>query len=105
MSKYVALLILFSFAVVGHTKKQDKKFEAFLLDREAFLYRRPLLASAPAEGLANALPKGTELLIVYTTKSGDWSFVKGRTQIEGWIPSKWIQSKYKKITTDWERYF
>ncbi len=72
-----------------------KQYEAFILDRDALLYRRPLLASPPAEGIDRALEKGTELLILYVTKNKEWSFVKSRKQKAGWIPMTWIRSKYK----------
>ncbi len=72
----------------------SKQYEAFILEKDAFLYRRPLLASPPAEGLDGALKKGTELLILYVSQNKEWAFVKSRDDKSGWVPNSWIASKY-----------
>jgi hypothetical protein len=58
------------------------------------LYRKPLLASGPAIGLQGALPKGTELLLVYKTRSKEWIFVRREDGLEGWIPAAWVREAY-----------
>jgi hypothetical protein len=45
-------------------------------------------------GLQGALPAGTELLLVYKTRSKEWAFVKGEDALEGWIPTAWIRGAY-----------
>lgn len=69
-------------------------FQAFRLPVPRLLYRRPLLASGPAENLQHALEAGTEVLLVASTRSGDWIFVRTDAKIEGWIPSTWVQAPY-----------
>jgi len=87
MKTFVAVCFLFGVSCVMAREAENKsdtglkkQYEAFILDRDALLYRRPLLASPPAEGIDRALEKGTELLILYVTKNKEWSFVKSRKQ-------------------------
>ena len=72
----------------------DGKFQGFRTSEARLLYRKPLLASGPAEGLSEALAPGTELLLVTATRSRDWAFVRGENKIEGWIPIAWIRAPY-----------
>ncbi|MEO5666527.1 MAG: hypothetical protein ABIR96_00565 [Bdellovibrionota bacterium] len=71
-----------------------KGFQAFRLPEARLFYRRPLLASGPAEGLQEALPAGTEILLVTATRNRDWIFVRTEGKSEGWIPSAWVQAPY-----------
>jgi hypothetical protein len=82
------------FAVAARADVSDGKFQGFRITEPRLLYRKPLLASGPAEGLSQALGAGTELLLVTATRSRDWAFVRGENKIEGWIPVAWIRAPY-----------
>jgi len=91
MKKCILALALMSGVLSAESTKQ---FQAFRTAEARFLYRRPLLASGAAEGLQSALPAGTEFLLVSTTRSRDWAFVRTESKVEGWIPVAWIQTPY-----------
>lgn len=82
---------------VAELQAEDKKFFAFRLGQDSFLYRRPLLASGNSESTLLPLKKGTELLIMYTTSNKEWYFVRSRHDHAGWVPKDWVS---KKIPVD-----
>ncbi len=89
------LFLAFAFlATTSSANESERRFQAFRIDESRLLYRKPLLASGAAEGMQEALAVGTELLLVTTTRSGDWAFVRTETKFQGWIPVAWIRSPY-----------
>ena len=89
-----ALSLLVCVAFSASASESSRQYQAFRLDESRLLYRKPLLASGAAEGMQQALVVGTELLLVTTTRSQDWAFVRTDTKIQGWIPVAWIRSPY-----------
>jgi hypothetical protein len=92
--KRVLFLAVVFLATTAGANESERRFQAFRLDESRLLYRKPLLASGAAEGMQEALPVGTELLLVTTTRSQDWAFVRTETKFQGWIPVAWIRSPY-----------
>lgn len=92
--KRIFFLAFLMFASRSGADDGDRRFQAFRIDESRLLYRKPLLASGAAEGMQEALPVGTELLLVTTTRNKDWAFVRTDTKIQGWIPVAWIRSPY-----------
>lgn len=88
------LLLLFASLRLEALKPAEKVFQGFRLSEARFLYRRPLLASGPAEGLSGALAAGTEVLVVTATRNRDWVFVRTASTLEGWIPMAWLRAPY-----------